>query len=34
VRQGLFVVGFVGALFWLLFWASIKVTKDAMKKTP
>jgi len=32
VRQGHFAVGFVGALFGLLFWACKKVTKDVMKK--
>jgi hypothetical protein len=26
-RQKYFEVGFVGAFFWLLFWASKKVTK-------
>ena len=32
VRQGYFEVGFVGALFGLLFWASKKVTKDELEK--
>jgi len=27
VRQEYFEVGFVGAFFWLLFWASKKVTE-------